>query len=237
MPLPHPDPLAELKHRLISGDEWIWLFEFTSPTGGPLLTPEGDEVVPRFTPRTVPVTYGTLSTGKPRVFSPWPARLHEIASDSKGNVNEIRLTIGNILSVVTRLLKANDWLRNHKVVVRLTHASLLDQAAADAEWRATVVESTVSWESATLVLSAFAFMDFAVPQQLITPSCRRRYRGPGCAFVGDADNAELGDCALTIEACRQRGQWELDNGLPVIHPTNFGGYLGTAKGPVAAPKA
>lgn len=237
MPLPHPDPLAALKHRLISGDEWIWLFEVTSPAGGPLLTPDGVEVVPRFTPRTMPVTYGSLSTGEPRVFSPWPARLHEIASDSKGNVNELRLTIGNTLAVVTRLLKANDWLRNHKVLIRLTHASMLEQADAHAEWRTTVVESINAWEAATLVLSAFAFGDFSVPQQLITPSCRRRYRGPGCAFVGDPDNSELGDCAFTIEACRLRGQYEIDNGLPVIHPDNFGGYLGTAKGPVAAPKA
>jgi len=236
VPLPHPDAFTELKNRLISSDEWIWLFEITSPTGGALLGPKGEEFVPRVTPHTVPVIYGTLSSGEPKEWMPWPCRLEEWSQDSKGNVNEMRVVFANILATANQLLVLNDYLRNHKVIVRVTHVTLLDQPQAHFTMRMTVVEATVSWEAVALTLSAFAFMDFSVPQQLVTPICPWKYRGKGCAFIGDPAST-LGDCAKSIEACRLRGAWELANGLPKLHPKNFGGFLGVAKGPVPVPQA
>jgi len=238
VPLPHPEPLAQLKHALISGDEWIWLLEITSPTGGALLDPaDGSEVVPRITPHTVPLAYGSLTTGEPKTWSPWPCRIGELAQDSKGNINGLQISIGNALASVSRLLKANDWLRNHRVRVLLTHVSLLDQAEAHTEWRATVVETTHSWGTTTLTLAAFAFMDFTVPQQLVTPLCPFKYRGKGCAFAGDPGDVDLGACVKHLEACEARGQWEQDHALPKMHPRNFGGFPGIAKGPVPVPQA
>lgn len=233
MPLKAPASFTALKNQLLQGDEWIWLYECRSPTGGPILAPDGTQSILRVTAHSVPVPFGAdAETGAPLVWKPWPVKLGEITDDSRGNINDIQLTFANAAASATALLVDNDYLRNHQVIIRLVNAGLLDDAGAVFEIRTTVVDATISWEAIALRLSAFAFLDFSVPQVIMARKCRFAYRDGQCGFVGDPGNATLGPCVFSLEACEARGAYEEANGLQVIHPGRFGGYPSLLAGPV-----
>ena len=233
MPVSPPASFTALKNKLFGGDPWIWLLELRSPTDGPITDVDGTQTILRATARTDPVEFGTNpATGAPLVWKPWPIKLGEVADDTQGNLNEIELTFANALGAADALMNDNDYLRGHRVYIHLTHAAQLSLGVPAFTIPTTVINSSVDWQAITLRLSAFAFLDFTVPQKLMTRKCGWAYRGKGCAFIGDPGNVELGPCTFDIEACRLRGTWEDDNGLPVLHPKNFGGFPALLAGPV-----
>lgn len=235
MPADIPALFVELKNRLLQPDEWVFLFEVRSPTDGPIIGPNGEAQILRLASRTLPVEFGTnKETGAPLVWSPWPAKLGDVSDDTKGNINDITLSFSNALRAADALMADNSYLRDHRLYIHIVHAALLANPAAVFTIPTTIVDATIGWDTISLRLSAFAFLDFTVPQRIMTRKCGWAYRGPGCAFVGDPGNAELGPCSFDIEACRARGAWEADNGLPVLHPARFGGFPALLAGPLHA---
>lgn len=231
MPQAKPPAFNALKNAQYLSDPFIWLFEITSPTGGPIIGPNGEEQTVRLARAVVPVVWGVNATGAPLTWDPYPIAFGEIQQDSQGNINEIPVTFSNVLAVANRMYTQNNYLRNHRVTVRLVNKAFLADPSAVTTFKATVVSSAASWEAITLTLAAFRLNDFSVPQSLMTRLCRWTYRKHGCDFIGDPTNV-LGNCAKTLEACEDRGADELANGLPTLHPRRFGGCPALGSGPV-----
>jgi phage-related protein len=235
VPLETPDAFKLLKAPLFQGDEWIWLAEIRDPDNGPIIAPDGTESVLRLARRTSPVVFGVnIGTGEPLTWAPWPFKIDDIPQDSKGNVSELRVTLANGAGVGDALMHDNAYLRGYRLLLHIVHSALLDQPNAKITVETSIVAGAVTWESISLQLSAFGLLDFSIPTRLMTRKCGWRYRGPGCGFIGDPGNVELGPCVFTVEACELRGQWEEDHGLVVAHPGNFGGWPALLAGPLPA---
>lgn len=227
-----PAVFRALKNPLFSGDEWIWLYELAAPNGGPLVTPDGQSVVVRVTSRRIPVQWGLSAAGLPLTWDPWPVTFESLDESSDNTLPEVRIAFANVHASVAALWDANDQFRGHRLTIRLVNAKALDDPSAVLAIKTTVVDSSMTWPQISLRCSDFAVLDFS-HQNIIGRRCKHPYRGARCGFTGDAGDVTLGSCAHDLEACNQRGAYELANGLPVLHPFNFGGYLGLQLGAVA----
>lgn len=207
-------------------DPFLWLFELTGPRGEALIDPDGGFMVLRWTPNPEPVTWRTWSWGA------YDAEFGEITISSNGDLNPITLSVSNAWATWFRLVEANDMLRDHILTMNLVHSLELASDEPALSLRTKVVDIEANTQTVTLALGAGAFHDFDVPKTLMGPLCRHGYRGPGCFFVGDPNNATLGLCAHTRAACNLRGDYEVANGLQKRHPKAFGGIVGLPKGPV-----
>ncbi len=227
-----PEFLAK-KNLLLHPEPFLWLVEIRGPDDTPLVAPDGSDTILRITPNEEPIVFGVdPNTGIAHAWSPWKIRFGEILQDAEGNVNSIPVEVTNVLGVTMRLLRDNNFLRDAVVYLHLVHLAFLDNPSAKYTVRATVVDSSADYETATFNLSSFDFMNFDVPQRLVLRTCGHNYRDDDCGFVGDPGNATLGDCDLTFEACELRGDEEASVGLPVIHPRNFGGAFALPIGPI-----
>lgn len=204
---------------------FLWLIELQGPAGAPLVIPddpEGDGIL-RLTPNLEPVTFGTSTDGTPLVWDPFPIAHDGLVMGLGDEVAPLTITASGALGEVFRLAEANDWFRSCRLLMHIVHAAELASFAHRATEVFRVAQSQISLGDVSLELAAGNWTDFDVPQELAQPECRWTYRSEGCYFAGDPGDAELGMCALTREACNLRGIWELANGIPVIHPRQWGG--------------
>jgi len=228
---PHPGAFDLQKNIPAQPDPFIWLLEIRNPTNGPLIDPEGGgDAVLRLTPNLTDVEFGVDSLGAPIVWESYPWSFGEMRANTEGDLTPMSLTLANVLGDATKWWEANDFFRNHTLYLHLVHSAQLSDPSAKwtTAWKISSTDLTLLAITATL--AAGSFVDFDVPQSLVTDTCRHDYRQEGCFFIGDPGDT-LGDCELTVTACRLRGTWELDNGLPVLHPRQFGGAKDSPVGP------
>lgn len=218
-------------------DPYLWLIEVTSPDDGPLVDPAGGLVVPRLTPNRTPITWGQDAQGQPKTFDPYPILFGDLAIDGEGSTFDLALSLSNAGARLMPMLEANEFLHGHRVQLILVHSSSLNNPADAAVIPLRVADMSADWDNATFSLSSFDESSFEIPQTILTRnSCRWRYRGPGCDFVGDPDNT-LGNCARTFSACEARGAYEEANGLAKRHPLRFGAFRGLLRGPITVTSA
>jgi phage-related protein len=211
---------------------YLWLFELTSPAGGPIIDVGGDQTVLRVTPNPEPIQFDGLT------WAPYPVTFGNLSRDSSGRVSAINVAFSNAAPGVAKLMNLNDQFRDHRLRLILVHGDFLLSPSHKVVIKTTVTSIQSDWQASTLALSAYDQTSFHVPTQLIMDRCRWTYRGYGCDFVGDTDNLELGSCAKTLTACRLRGQWEIDNALATSfldaeHPRRFGAFPGLLVGAYA----
>ena len=225
-----PD-FAHDKNLPAQPDPFLWLIEGRSPSDGPILDPDGStKRVLRLTPNREDVEFDTDSAGAPLLWYAYPIGFGEIEADLEGSRTTLSMTLSAAYGEATKWWEVNDYLRSHVIRLHLVHKNQLDNPSAKVTHRFRVADTEISLESITLHLAAGNYVDFDVPLKVMTPTCRWRYRGPGCFFIGDPGDAELGDCALTRQACDLRGDWEDANGLDRIHPRQFGGLPNLTSG-------
>ena len=64
-----------------------------------------------------------------------------------------------------------------------------------------------------------------VPQERFERDrCDKLYKSAECAYDGS-----LPSCAFTLDACQEHGDDEAARGRPVMHPLQFGGFIGIAE--------
>jgi phage-related protein len=230
MPLNHPPQFAHLNVFTTHPDPYYWLVEIQDPNGGPVLDDGGKQVAMRITPNTLPVTFAG------QVYEQTPFNIGALKRDSSGGVSTIPLVFANVAARLQKILQMNDHFRDHRVIMTLVHSTLLNSPSSKVVIHGTVTNTSATWQSVTLLMSAYDNLEFDVPQQLITTKCGWTYRGKGCDFTGDADGSALGSCAKTLTACKMRGQWQVDND-PLIdnlteadYPLFFGGFPGILVG-------
>lgn len=232
--LPHPPEFDAQNVFTAHPDPYLWLFQITNPSGGPIKDVDGSDRVLRVTPNSAPVQFGS-GAGGPLTWDPYPIGFDELVRDDDGGVSAISLSVSMAAGMAMKVMRANDMFRRHIVTMHLVHSAFLDNPAMKATVVTTVTDVSANWIAATLTLGAFDVVGFSVPQSLATQRCRWTYRGFGCDFTGDPGNVELGACSKTLAACRRRGQWEIDNGLATsfadaLHPRRFGGLPGLPSG-------
>lgn len=232
MPLEHPAGFVARNIFTAQPAPYLWLFELTSPTGGPIIDVGGAQTVLRVTPNPEPITFDGLT------WEPFPVTFNNLSRDAQGRVSAIQVSFSNAAPGVAKLMNANDQFRDHRLKMILVHGDFLLSPSAKSVIKTTVTSVMSNWTAATLILSAYDQTGFTVPTALIMDRCRWTYRGFGCDFVGDPGNVELGSCAKTLTACRLRGQWEVDNALATTildaqHPRRFGGFPGLLVGAYA----
>lgn len=236
MPLPHPPEFASLNVFTAQPDPYLWLFEVLDPDGGPIVGLDDELAVLRVTPNPVPVQFGADDQGEPLTWDPYPVAFGALERDQSGSVAQIDLTASNANGLLMTMLEKNDYFRGYRVRMRLVHSNYLDDPSKSVLIDATVVDVAADWTRVTFSLSSYALADFSVPKTILQRSnCRWTYRQKGCDFIGDPGNAELGDCAKTLDACKLRGDWEADNGLEVRHPKVNGSFPSMPSGSFPLP--
>lgn len=229
---PIPDSFVPLKNLPVRPTPFLWLFSLTSPLDEPIVDLEGNARVLQATANPAPVEFGTDDVGDPVVWSPWDVSFGALQATSDGSVSGLQLAIANPGGLLSELARENDWFARHVVRMILVHQDLLNDPAASWVTALRVVNvPTVSSEALTLSLALHDFDGVTIPTFLFGRLCRWRYRGFGCDFTGDPGNVELGQCTKSLNACRLRGLWELNNGLPVRHPRVYGGQRALPAGP------
>lgn len=242
MPAPSPSSFVARNIFTAHPDPYVWLFEITTPDGGPIVDPyTGSLRVLRATPNRTPIQFETNALGDPKTWNPYPLDFSDLQLDSDGGSFSLSLTasmaaiaVGGTEAVnLMPLLVANDYLSEHRVRMVLAHTNTLDNPDDAAELSLRVVDASADWRAASFRLSAYDEASFEVPQTIMTrDSCRWSYRRKGCDFTGDPNGAELGSCAKSSAACILRGIWEADNGITRRHPARWGGFKGLPRGAV-----
>lgn len=227
-----PADFIPLKNLQSQPDPWIWLFSMTSPTDDAIIDLDGQPRVLGATANPVPLEWGTEADGSPRVWSPWDVAFGELPQNSEGSVDGLQLGVSNVLGLVGEYAATNDGFADHILRMILVHPAALANPAAALTTKMRVTDiSSIDENAVVLNLSLHVFQDVSIPDSLFSRQCRHRYRGEGCDFIGDPGNVELGQCVKTLAACKQRGAWELVNGLTVLHPLRFGGQAALPAGP------
>lgn len=212
-------------------DPFTWLLEIQSPTGGGLIDPDGGVFIPRLTSYSKQLAWNKMADGTDQLWQPYPIQIGDIEASSEGDLEGMTIGLGNAANVLLAYWEANDRLRDHRVILHLVNVSQIADASAHVAFRFVVAQSEISEDGLALRVASGAAAEQDVPLSVVTDTCRWAYRGPGCFFIGDPGDADLGKCAFTRAACRLRGDWEAANGLAVIHPRQFGG-IATAGGAV-----
>lgn len=205
---------------------FLWLLEIHNPQGGGLVNPDdpdGDRFIPRLTTASERVAHNKMADGTDQFWNPYPIEISDFEASAEGDLEGTTIALGNVFQGLLRYWEANDRLRDHRVLLHLVNYQTLSDPNARVTFRFLVTQSELDNSALIMRLATGAAGEQDIPLSVVTPTCRWRYRGEGCFFVGDPDDAELGPCALTREACRLRGAWELANGYAVIHPRQFGG--------------
>lgn len=236
-----PDAFAGVKNEPAQASPFLHLLAVTSKDDGPLVDLEGRSRVVRLTRNRVAITFGTDDLGAPRVFYPWAFKVGSMRTRSDGSVDGFSVVLANPLNYAGRWVDANDGLAGAVCRIFEVRADLLADSTA-----AGIIVGKVSavdfqgFDAIALTIGNRNLTETDIPNELIFGSCRFAYRGPRCGFTADRDPENtLGvTCAHTLAACRQRGQWEVDNGLALTlvdadHPYRYGGYKATPVGSFA----
>lgn len=232
-----PPSFVPLKNLQVQPDPWIWLFSMTSPDDGPVLDLDGESRVLAATANPVPVQWGTDASGQPQAWQPWDVAFGELPQNTEGTIDGLQLGVSNVFGLIEEYADANDGFADHILRMILVHPEALDNPNAALTTKLRVNDiSSIDDNALVLNLSLHNFADTTVPTRLFSRQCRYRYRGPGCDFIGDPGNVELGQCVKTFAACQLRGEWEVANGLAAtledaLHPGRFGGQPALPAGP------
>jgi phage-related protein len=216
-------------NRVLHDRPFVWLYGLTVPDGdGP-----GKEI--RLAKSNVEVFFRTDSSGAPLSWKPAELSSSGFEWDSEGNLPEYTLTIGDPRRTIGQ--KIEDWKYLTKppapARVLIVNENLLDNPDHALEVRFRVSQTTVTREAATLRLSTYNLNLIQFPQdRIVRQDCRHVYGDDRCGFLvqdWDPGKAQLGQCAQTLAACKERGVFEAANGFPEIHPARFGGFRGVPR--------
>ena len=210
-----PLQLRKKKNLLTHPDPFIWLLQVKVPT-----TPEPTML--RLTPNLEEVEFGTKSNGQPVKWSPFPIAIGEITSDSEGGLPQMIVTVSSITREIMALLVEHRFLLEQPVELKLVHKLHLNQPKHQKRFKFEVLGANADEKIASFTLSARNLYKFTIPnRRIFRNNCGNNYRDRRCRFIGDAGNAVLGACRKTFDECLRRRQFQIDNGLEVIHPGPF----------------
>ncbi len=157
-----------------------------------------------------------------------PMMTSEFVEDVEGNLPTLQVTVPNSTREVGAVMKSYSGLTNQSV--RITFVSLADLSSAQPvrEIDFTVVDGTVSVESATLRLQIFSPRKATLPGgRIARQGCWYKFKGKRCGFaLSESDTGEI-TCDHTFDGangCTTQGARYVTAGLTPIHPDRFGGF-------------
>jgi phage-related protein len=211
---------TEHKNQLESEDPFIWLFEFEVPTGERY----------RLTNYPEKVEFGEDESGDPLVYYPAPIAHSGIDQDGEGGLPTIKVSLATGGAYwLTSVIDENDGLINMRAKVIIVSSRALDDGNAAVIEEARIIGATMNHEVVTVELSAYNLFRARLPRFLYSRRrCRWIFGSLECGY-----NINLGsfnNCTYTLEACEERGDDEVANGLERQHPARFGGFPGIPRG-------
>lgn len=232
MTLQIPTSFQELLGLAATQSHLFWLIQVTSPEDSGIVDQDGSTRVLRMTNNGVAVAYDVNpSTGGPLIWVPWPVEFKDVPSTGDGSVEGVTVRFGNVDGIAARIYARNNRLVDHVVRLRLVHSDLLSDPTSNVTFKLRVTSSQASLREVSLRCSSHNFAGITFPIDMIARQCRWCYRGPECGFTPDIHDPKntLGQCPKTLDACKARGQWAVDNGLAASvetsnWPLRFGGF-------------
>lgn len=214
------------KNTLHSTAPWIWLFEIQTDSSNAIRIAGYDEAV----------------TFDSETYSPYPVQVGSQVRDKEGILQEIEVTASNAQAFLSAYLESGDIL-DKQCRLRLVNSDALTDVIADATFN--IREATATIQGVSFRLAMYSIMESPLPAQLFNRTrCRWAafYGGRGCNYNTSLPNAISGtnpdfdpttcDFSLTgPNGCEVHGLNEAANGVPVLHPSLFGGFPDIPKGP------
>ena len=207
----------EWRSQLRSEYPWIRLFAFRRPDGQWYRLARYDSIV----------NYGKTSGGADVKWYPYDVNFDRIENSDEGNLAEFRITINNAAREVSQALDQYDFtgeparfLMVHALELDVPNSAVIDQSGkiANVEWSgaATVVNVSVA-----------NLYDYYLPSRIYSRTiCSKLYGGPEC-LIDKGVTGMPQTCGRSLTDCETRGDVEVAEGLPRLHPLLYGGFPGT----------
>lgn len=219
---PDPQQFVPLKNVFSQSSPFLWLFFLSVPTSPPTAF--------RWAANPREVAFDTNSNGQPLIWRPAAIQVSGLEQSSDGSLPQLRVSVSNVQGTLMKLMKAHRWLIDSDLVITVVHRQLLNDPTARIEYPGKVTKADIDDRAATFSVSSENLYGIKVPNLVIDDeTCGRRYGDLGCGFqiaIHDPDLSILGPCALTRQACRLRGDLEVANGYPRLHPRRFFAFPG-----------
>jgi phage-related protein len=213
-PKPLTPGVSASKNDVLSSDPLVFLYEFeipTSPISRLRLAGHDDEV-----------------EWDGNVYGRAPAMHSTMVEDLEGNLPAVQVTVPNSTREVAAIMKSFSGLADQ--AVRITLVSLADLSSGQPITAVdfTVVDGSVSVDSATLRLQVFSPRKATLPGgRIARQGCWYKFRGARCGFaLSEADTGAL-TCDHSFDGengCAAKGLLYTAAGLTAIHPGRFGGF-------------
>lgn len=212
----------EARRRQLADElPWIWLYEFEVPTDPPTRY--------RFTNQDTPINFGQSDTGVSITYYPFPIVHGPLEETDEGDLPQIQVQVGYPDLEMRAVLDEHNGLTGQRAVVRLVHAAALDDPGSQLRFDGQVTSTRIlaGGERVAMTISSRNLKQHKMPSNKYSRLyCRHQYGGPECGFNLNDPALVLAhpSCPKTISACKERGDTEVANGLPRLHPLRFGGW-------------
>lgn len=223
---------VEEKHRNQLEDElpWVWLYSIRVPDGS------GGYDRYRMTNYTESVDFGTAVGGGALTYQPFPIVHDDIQVNSRGDLTEISLSVGNVSLETIANLEANDALIGEPVVIRVVNIESLTTNVPTLVVKQEIRGAKASASVVEFKLSSFGFTQTTFPSRRFTrTNCGvRRFGNAECGYVipgspGNTVGTGFDFCPRTYAACSERGADEEARAVTVLHPERFRAFRGLSR--------
>ena len=213
-------PLTDVhRNQLESEAPWIWLYELEVAGDPPTRY--------RLTNFTQSVEYGTASDGSRLRYSPAPIVHGEITTTADGDLPSMTITVGNAGPILSSTVDAADGFVGQPIRLMLVSSLELENPDAAIVQIGEVIAASVRGDSISFRVSAFNLFQLQFPPFIFTRRrCRYIFGSGECGYNTTAAGAGFTTCNKTLTDCEARGVDETDRGLPLKHPSRFGGWPG-----------
>ena len=215
-----PTEFAGFVERPHQDEPWLWLWELVLDEPAPPSAPTHA----RLTPYPQEIEW---PPGSGKIYYPTPMRHSPIEQSGEGQLPSIEITIDNTQRFLMRHLETFEWDGKRATLTLVNRKSLATVPNAFLRWDFIIQSAVANRQSVGIRLEMPNFFERRVPNDRFNASrCRWiEFGGPECGYVINSA-AAFKTCPRTLDACVQRGEDELNRGLPVLHPQRYGGFPG-----------
>ncbi len=189
-----PAALIIEKNKIANSVPWLMLLDIAFPDDSRVYLVNNTENI----------------TFQGRTYQAFPFKLENIKQSSKGEIQSVVIRISNVLRSLQAYLEQYDGAVGTGILLRVVHASHLEEDYSELEMHFDVVETTSDSKWVTFTLGAPNPLRNNFPHyKYIGEHCNWLFKSVECGYNGPSET-----CHRTLTYCRQLGNSKRFGGFP-----------------------